>query len=394
MNESIRIGRIAGIPVGFNWSVLVIFWLIAWGLAAGRFPADHPGYADATYWAAGAVTAAVFFASLLAHELGHALVARRLGMGVEGITLWLFGGVAKLGGDAATPRAELQVGAVGPAISLAAAGIFTLIAVVAHVVGAPELAVGIPAWLARINLVLALFNLVPAYPLDGGRVLRAILWARHGDRLRATATAARSGRAFGYTLIALGLFGFAGGGTVGGLWFVFIGWFLLAASRAEEAQVVLRDALGGLRVRDVMSAEPVVAPASATVDELLESYALRHRFTAFPLVDHAGGLVGLITLARLKAVSPDRRRSVSVGALACPLPDVPTAAPDDPLVDLIERMAAGNENRALVLDGGRLVGIVSPTDIARAVEIVTLRSPGTSAGLSSTGEPSDGRRGR
>jgi Zn-dependent protease len=373
VNESIRIGRIAGIPVGFNWSVLVIFWLIAWGLAAGRFPTEYPGHAAATYWIAGGATAVVFFASLLAHELGHAVVARRLGMKVEGITLWMFGGMARLVGDAATARVELRVAAIGPAISVGAAGLFAVVAFVFDAVGAPELLVGVPAWLARINLVLAAFNLVPAYPLDGGRVLRALLWGRHGDRLRATATAARAGRAFGYLLIGLGLVEFAAGSTVGGLWFVFIGWFLLSAARTEETGVQMRDALGGLVVRDVMSPDPVVAPASATVDELLEAYALRHRFSAFPLADAGGRLVGLITLARLKTVPPDQRRRTTVGALACPITEVPTAAPDDPLVDLLDRMTPCADGRALVLDGDRLVGIVSPTDLARILELAALR---------------------
>lgn len=376
MNETIRIGRIAGIPVGFNWSLLVIFWLITWGLAAGTFPVEYPGHADVSYWLAGIITAVVFFASLLAHELGHALVARRLGMRVEGITLWLFGGVARLGGEAGTPKAELQVGVVGPAVSIGVAGVFALGAIALDAVGATELVVAVPAWLALINFILAVFNLVPAYPLDGGRVLRALLWARHGDRLRATATAAQAGRVFGYALIGFGLLNFAAGGAIGGLWFVFLGWFLLIASRAEEAGVLMREALAGLQVRDIMSPDPVVALASTTVDEFLDSHAPHHRFSAFPLVDAEGQLTGLITLARIKAAPRSSRGSTPIGELACPLPEVPTASPDEPYLDLLERMAGRTDGRALVVDDDRLVGIVSPTDVARIMEFATLRSPG------------------
>jgi Zn-dependent protease/CBS domain-containing protein len=373
MSESVRIGRIAGIAVGFNWSLLVIFWLLTWSLAAGEFPDANPGYSDATYWFAALVTGLVFFACLLAHELGHALMARRLGMEVEGITLWLFGGVAKLGGEAATPRAELQVGAIGPAVSLAAAAVFGVAALGLDGFGVSGLAVTVPAWLARINAILAVFNLVPAYPLDGGRVLRALLWSRHGDRVRATATAARAGRTFAHVLIGLGLVDFAFGASAGGLWFVFLGWFLLLATRAEESGVLTRELLGGLRVRDVMSPDPVVAPASITVAELVDHYALRHRCSAFPLVDDDGRLVGLVTLSRVKAVPADHRRLTSVGSLACPLVDVPVAGPDDAVVDLLERMAASPDGRALVLEGDRLVGIVSPTDVARILQVATLR---------------------
>lgn len=373
MNETFRLGRIAGVAVGVNWSLLVIFWLISWSLAAAWFPEAHPGHAEASYWVAAVLTAFVFFGCLLAHEMGHAVVARRLGMRVDGITLWLFGGVARIGGEAATARAELHVALVGPAVSVVAAAAFGLGAFILNGLGAPELTVAVCAWLARINLILAVFNMVPAYPLDGGRVLRALLWGRHGDRLRATATAARSGRTFAYILIGLGLLGFATGGSGGGLWFVFLGWFLLMAARAEETGVVLRDLFSGLQASDIMSSEPVVAPDSLVVTDLLERYAMRHRFSAFPVINDTGQLTGLITLARLKRVPPSERRSARVREVACPLADVPIASPTDPVIDLLERMNASADGRALVLDNGRLVGIVSPTDVARMIELATLQ---------------------
>jgi Zn-dependent protease len=374
VNESLRLGRIAGVAVGINWSLLVIFWLITWSLAAYEFPTSHEGHAAATYWAVATVTSVVFFACLLAHELGHAVMARRLGMKVEGITLWLFGGVAKLEGEAATPDDELRVGAIGPIISLAAAAAFWILTLLLEGVGVHGLAVAVPSWLARINLILGLFNLVPAFPLDGGRVLQALLWRRHGDRLRATATAASAGRTFAYVLIALGLAQFATGASAGGLWFVFLGWFLLSAARAEEGAAVTSELLAGVKVSDVMTPDPIVAPATMTLADVLEHYALRHRCSAFPLVDDAGRLVGLLTLGALKSVPPARRTVVTAASVACPIAEVPTARPDDELVDLLGRLTGRSDGRALVLDDGRLIGIVSPTDISRIVQVMSMRA--------------------
>ncbi len=375
MDDSIRLGRIAGIPVGLNWSVLVILWLITWSLAAHRFPQEFAGHSPSAYWTTALVTAVLFFASLLAHELGHALVARRKGVRVEGITLWLFGGVAKLSGEASTPGAELRIALVGPAVSIGAGMVFGLVAIALDTAGAAELVVGAAAWLALINVVLAVFNLIPAAPLDGGRVLKAVLWHRHGDRLRATVTAARAGRGFGYALIALGVFEFAAGGGLGGIWFVFLGWFLLHAARAEELDSTMRGALDGVRVRDVMSPDPVSAPGWLTVQAFLDEYVLRHRWSAFPLEDRDGRLIGLVTMDRLKRVPPPQRAAVRVVDIACPIDQVPSALPDEPLLDLVQRMAGSTDRRALVFDAGQLVGIVTPTDLSRALERATLRAP-------------------
>lgn len=373
MQDSLRVGRIAGIPVGINWSVLVVAWLITWSLASFRFPDAYPGHTPGAYWLTGAATAVVFLASLLAHELGHSILARRHGVQVEGITLWLLGGVAKLRSEPKSPEADLRIAAVGPAVSLGLGLGFGVLALAFGTMGAPELVTGALGWLAFINVLLAVFNLMPAAPLDGGRVLRAVVWRRTGNQLRAAVTAARAGRAFGYGLVGLGLFGFALGAGIGGLWFVFLGWFLLSAARAEEMEATTRGALAGVRVRDVMSPEPVVAPGWLTVEAFLADYVLTHRFSAFPIEDFDGRLAGLVTLARLKAVPPERRGSVRVLDAACPIDQVPRAAPDEPLVDLLARMAGCSDHRALVFDDGRLVGIVTPTDVHHALEVAHLR---------------------
>lgn len=373
MHESFRLGRIAGVPIGGNWSLLVIFWLITWSLAGVVLPEREPGHASATYWFAAVATALLFFAGLLAHELSHAVVARRYGLRVDGITLWLFGGVARLGGDAATPRIELRIGLVGPVVSLLVGLAFALGALLADAASAPPLVEAVAAWLARINVTLGVFNLLPAYPLDGGRVLRAFLWRRHGDEVRATESAAHLGELFAYVLIGLGVADVARGGEAGGLWFVFLGWFLWSAARAERSAVILRLALAGVRVRDVMSSPPVVAPAHISVEDLLERYALRHRFSSFPLADADGTVVGLVALADLRSVAPAARSSTPALEVARPLAEVATASPEDPVPELLDRLAPAPVGRALVFDGPTLVGIVSSGDISRMLQISLLR---------------------
>ena len=369
MEGSIRLGRVAGIRVGANWSLLVLFWLIAWGLATGVYPNEDAGHSDAAYWAAAVATALLFYGALLAHELAHAVMARRQGVPVEGITLWLFGGVTRMKGEAASPGGAVRVAAVGPVVSLAAAAVFGLLGVVLDGLGVPQLVGAMAWWLARINVILAVFNVIPAAPLDGGRILQAVLWRRSGDRLAASTTAARAGRGFGYLLIGLGLFEFSLGIGVGGLWFVFLGWFVVMAARAEQLSAEARGQLGGVRVADVMTRDPVVAPGWITVAAFLDEYMLRNRFSAFPIQAFDGRLAGLVTLNRLKEVPPDRRAVVRVSDVACGMEEVAVARSDEMLLDLVGRLSGCGDGRALVIDDGRLVGIVSPTDVARALEI-------------------------
>jgi Zn-dependent protease/CBS domain-containing protein len=373
MEQSIRLGRVAGVEVGLNWSLLAVFWLLSWSLAAGRFPAQTPGYEALTYWVAGVTTTIIFFACLLAHEIGHAAMARREGVEVEGITLWLFGGIARLRGEAINPAAELRITAVGPAISLILAAVFALVALTFESVDASGLLVGVAGWLGFINAALAVFNLVPAFPLDGGRVLRAILWRRKGDRLEATRTAARAGRIFAYGLIGLGIVEFAYAATLGGLWFIFLGWFLLGAAQAEESQTLLKGALRDVQVEDIMSADPVSVPDSTSVETFIDQYALEHRFTTFPLKDDSGSVEGLVTLGRVKDVPREERLRTPVREIACPMEEVAIAQPNDSAVVVLERMQACSDGRTLVMENDQLVGIVSPRDVQRALDRAGLR---------------------
>ena len=374
MKETIRLGRFRGIELGAHWSVLVIGWLLAWALADGQFPSDAPGSDPVLYWLAAVVAVVIFWGALLAHELAHSLVATRHGVEVDGITLWLFGGVSRLRGEARTPADELRIALAGPATSVTIAAIFGAFAGSAAALGAPELLVAMSTWLAVINAMLAGFNLVPAAPLDGGRVLHALVWRRSGDRSTATMTATNAGRWFAYALIGLGVV-LVSIGNLGGFWFAFLGWFLLNAARAEAGHALLQEAITGMRVRDVMTPEPFTASADATIDRLLEDQFLRHHCSAFPLLDHLGRVRSLITLRQVKSVLPDRRSVLQGFEVGWPVDEVPHASPGEPVIDLLERLAGaeGGDGRALVFDDDQLVGIVSPTDISHALELAVLR---------------------
>ena len=375
MRDAIPLGRIAGFPVSVNWSVLVILWLFTWSLAS-TLPTSAKGYAPSAYWLAGASGALVLLASLLAHELAHAVVASRSGVAVKSVTLWLFGGVTTLGGEAKTPKAAFRIAIAGPATSVALAAMFGGLVAALHTMRAAPIVVGVASWLAAINLVLGLFNLLPGAPLDGGRVLRAYLWRRHGDSVRAGIGAAHAGRVVAFVLIGLGLAEFVAGGLVGGVWLAFIGWFIFAASREEETRISTQQLFAGVRVADAMTAQPHTAPGWISVEEFIQRYVLGDRHSAYPVSGRDGSIVGLVTLTQLRDVAPSRRTTTSVHEIALPLQSVPTAAPQEPLTALLERMApVGPRSRALVVDGRGVVGIVTPSDVARLIDVYRLAQP-------------------
>ncbi|PZG89642.1 site-2 protease family protein [Streptomyces sp. NTH33] len=383
MRATFVLGRIAGVRVGVHWSVLFIFAIIAFGLAQGRLPQAHPGRGWAVYWAAGLCTAVVFFASLLAHELAHAVVARRNGVEVDDIVLWLLGGAARLKSEASGPGAELRIAGVGPLVSLLLGGLFALGAWLLDTASVSGVVVEMVSWLAGINVLLALFNALPAAPLDGGRLLRAFLWWRTGDRLRATAGATAAGRVFGWLLVVLGVIAFMRTGAFGGLWLALIGWFLIAAATAEGRQAHLRGVLAGVPVREAMTPEPLTVPADTTVAGFLTdpSYRYRYRHSAFPVTEDGDGdgdgtLIGLVTLDSARRVPQAEAHAVTVRQVMVPLPQVTVAGPDSSLADLLPRMEPGAEHRVLVVDDGRLVGIVSLSDVSRTVNWLMNTAPG------------------
>jgi Zn-dependent protease len=389
----LRLGTIAGVRVGVNWSALAIVALLVVGLATGQLPAAYPGREPVEYIVAALVGAVLFLASLLAHELAHAVVARRNGVEVHSIVLWLLGGVAQLEGEPRTPGADFRIAVVGPLTSLVLAVVFGGLGGALAVAGVEGLPVGVLAYLAGTNLLLAIFNLVPAAPLDGGRVLRAALWRLRGRRESAAIAAARAGRVFGFALVGLGLLQVLAGPGLGGIWLALIGWFLVSAASAEEQQARLGSRISGVQVGDVMARAPVTADPAMTLDEFVRQLAMSHRFSSYPLVDSHGRLTGLVTLNRVRAVPPGRWVGTLLRDVACPPEAVPTARPDEPLLALLPRMRGCTDGRAAVLDdAGRVIGLVSPTDISRTLQLADLRAmdsypPPRGADLTTAGPP-------
>ena len=365
MRDSFTIGRIAGISVGVNWSWLIVFALIAWTLATSIFPSTNPGLGDGSYVAMALIAALLFFTSLLLHEYGHALQARRDGMEIEGITLWLFGGVAKFRGMFPSAGAEFRIAVAGPLVSLALGLLFLGVPML---LGLPATVDGVLFWLGSINLALLVFNLLPALPLDGGRVLRSILWYARGEFASATRLAAAIGRGFGYLFVAAGVALLVFASPVTGIWLAFIGWFLLQAAGAEDRFVAAREALGGLRVRDVMARDPVTTPAGITLGQFLDDVAWSRPYTTYPVTE-SGDVVGLLQFRRVAEVPRAEWDRRTVRDCMIPREDVPVVQEDDELVLAAGEVAEHEVNRALVLDAGRLVGLLSVTDVARALQM-------------------------
>jgi Zn-dependent protease len=365
VRDSFTIGRIAGISVGVNWSWLIVFALIAWTLAVSIFPSTNPGLGDGSYIAMALVAALLFFTSLLLHEYGHALQARRDGMEIEGITLWLFGGVAKFKGMFPSAGAEFRIAIAGPLVSLVLGLLFLGVPML---LGLPSTVDGVLFWLGSINIALLVFNLLPALPLDGGRILRSILWYARGEFASATHIAAGIGRGFGYLFVAAGVALLVFASPVTGIWLAFIGWFLLQAAGAEDRFVAAREALGGLRVRDVMARDPVTAPAGITLGQFMDDVAWSRPYTTYPVTEN-GEVVGLLPFRRVAEVPRAEWDRRTVRDCMIPRDEVPVVEQDDELVLAAGEVAEHAVNRALVLDAGRLVGLLSVTDVARALQV-------------------------
>jgi Zn-dependent protease/CBS domain-containing protein len=363
-NGNIRLGRIGGVEVRFNWSLLVIFALIVWSLADGIFPSQNPGLSDGVHLAMAIVAALLFFASLLLHELGHSWQARREGLEVDGITLWLFGGVSQFKTRFPSAGAEFRIAIAGPLVSLGLGVIFVLIALA----GLPSAVDGVAAWLGYINLTLLVFNLIPALPLDGGRVLRAALWRRRGDLAWATRIATEIGRGFGYLFIALGIGMFIFQGSFSGAWLAFIGWFLLQAATAEARYIATEAALDGLRVRDLMVRNPVTVEGDVTVGQFMDEVARSRRFTTYPVVD-GDRPIGLLAFSSVASGARSEWETRLVRDAMIPLDRVQVLTEDEAAVEALAALSSPTSNRGLVVENGHLAGLLSITDLARRLEV-------------------------
>lgn len=360
MSDTFRLGRIAGVRIGVNWTLLVMAALLAVLLADNQFPLDAPGYSRAAYWLAGLIGAVMLFVGVLLHELGHAFVARRAGLAVDGVTLWFMGGLTRIEGESPSPGAELRISGAGPLVSvlvgLACAGGRWL----AEQAGAQGLTLSVLGWLALINVTLAIFNLLPAAPLDGGRILRSAVWAITKDRFKATQVAAVAGMGLGVILVAFGAWSSVERRGTDGLVLIVLGWFMYSSARSETQIARVHHALEGVTVADVM--RPVrPAPGWVTVQSFLENLG-GDRTSVFMLEawGAAGRTTGLVATDGLVALGPvarDRR----VSEVAVPVADAREAAPTD---DVIGALSRGNRPQVLLaVDGGFTVGAVLPTDV-------------------------------
>jgi Zn-dependent protease/CBS domain-containing protein len=364
LNGNIPLGRIGGVQVRVSWSWLVIFALIVWTLADGVFPSQNPGLSRGTHLAMAVVAALLFFVSILLHELGHAWQARREGVEVDGITLWLFGGVSQFKSGFPSAAAEFRIAIAGPLVSLVLGGVFVLIALA----GLPSAVDGVAAWLGYINLALLVFNLIPALPLDGGRVLRAALWKSKGDLGWATRVGTDVGRVFAYLFIGLGIAMFIFQGSFSGAWLAFIGWFLLQAATAEARYIATEAALDGLRVRDLMTRDPVTVDGNLTVGQFMDEVARSRRFTTYPVVDGERP-IGLLAFGSVAALPRSEWDSRRVRDAMLPLERVPLLTENETAIEALTALSSPTSNRGLVVENGHLNGLLSITDLTRALEL-------------------------
>lgn len=375
MKQVVRLGRIFGVDVGLHASVLLIAALLVWLLAYGELPLAAPHESPAAYWLAGGAGALLFLASLLAHEFAHAVLARRYGMQVKGITLWLLGGVADLGGDMPSPTAAWRIAAIGPGVSALLAAVFGGLTFGTHVVGGPDLVAGLFAWLALVNGMLAVFNLLPGIPLDGGRVLRALMWRRSSDAVGSALKAAKAGRWLGQGLAIVGIAEALFYSAVSGLWLAMIGWFLLGAADAEARVAVGERAVRRFTVGQAMTPEAPLIAGSLRIQDLLD-LQLGHRHSDIWVVtDPAGRPEGVLSLSRLAGMPADARARLTLADLAHVGGDLETASPDDPLAGVLPRL--GDRSGVLVVDAqGAPVGVLTPADVRRIMELGPLVGAG------------------
>ncbi len=370
MRTTFSLGRVAGIAIGLNWSVLGLLALLMWTLATGIFPETNPDLGDNAHFAMAVVASLGFFGSILLHELGHALQALRDGMKIDGITLWMFGGVARFAGMFPSAGAEFRIAAAGPAVSALLGGGFVGAALIPGIPGSVD---GVCSWLGFTNLALLVFNLIPALPLDGGRMLRAALWARSGDLTKATLSAAAIGRFLAMTLIGLGFVLVAFQDAVSGIWLAFIGWFVLQAAGAE-ARYVQATAPGLLRVGEMMSTEPVSVAPGDTLDTVAHLVPGRDAHEGIPVMED-GRVLGMLPLRVLDEVPAEQWASRPARELMLGRLEVPVLAAGDSLAAALSAFEGARVESALVLDGERLVGLLRVADIAAALQARAVRAP-------------------
>ena len=364
----IRLFTLLGFEVKIDVSWLVIALLVSWSLAGAVFPEYVEDLPRSSYWVMGIIGAIGLFASVIFHELCHSLVARRFGMPMKGITLFIFGGVAEMNEEPPGPRAEFYMAIAGPAASIAAGLVFLAIESLGEGAGLPATALAVIGYLGFINLILAGFNLIPAFPLDGGRVLRAALWHRKKDIHKATSIASRIGSGFGLFLVFAGIFLFLRGVFIGGLWWVFLGLFLRGAARTSLTRLEMRQALRGEPVERFMRADPVTVPSGTSVAELVEDYVYKYHFKIFPVVS-GGELEGCVTTREIKDVPRGEWEERTTADIASGCSKDNTIEIGEDAFEALRTMRRTGKSRLMVTDRGKLAGILSLKDMLEFISL-------------------------
>jgi Zn-dependent protease len=365
MEARVKLGKVWGIPIGLHPSWFLIFGLVTWSLAMGFFPQEYPQLSTAAYWLLGVVTSLLFFGSVLVHELGHALLALRNRIPVRSITLFIFGGVAQIEKEPSSPGVEFRIAIAGPLASL---GLFLLFGGLwladqgVSILAAPSI------WLARINLVLAVFNLIPGFPLDGGRVLRALVWRVTGSFYRATRLAASAGQVVALGFIGLGVFAIFGGSLYNGLWLAFIGWFLQNAAANSQAWSNMQESLRGVTVGQVMSRDCSRVPSLLPLSQLVEEQVLNGAQRCFFVSDN-GHLQGLLTLREISAVPRRKWGFVTTEQAMVPFQRLVRVEPHTELMEALQMMDGANVAQLPVVEGDEVVGTLSREQVLRYVRL-------------------------
>jgi Zn-dependent protease/CBS domain-containing protein len=365
----ITLFRLAGFSVraDASWALVVI--LVTWSLATGVFPQLVPGLGRRAYWLMALAGAAILFLSIIVHELSHSLVARRFGIPMRGITLFVFGGVAEMEDEPPSPRSELLMALAGPAASVVIGVAFLVFTAVAMTLQWPDALVAVGQYIGATNLILAIFNMLPAFPLDGGRVLRSLIWMKSGNVRRATRISSRVGSSFGLLLIIGGFYFLFSGNPIAGVWWFLIGMFVRNAAAGAYQQVLVRQLLEGETVRRFMKSDPVTVPRSISVAELVTEYIYKHHFKMFPVVD-GERLAGCVTAADVKKLPREEWDRQSVGTIAQSCDAHNTITPDADAMKALARMGRTRTSRLLVVEGDRLAGIITLKDL---LDFLTLK---------------------
>ncbi len=366
LGGGIPIGKVFGISIRLHYSWFIVFVLVAWSLAASYFPAAYPDWGLSVSIAAGVITSLLFFGSVLAHELMHSVVAQSAGIPVHAITLFIFGGVSQMVQEPKKPQDEFRMAIAGPLTSLILGGIF--LAIWFFLKGLPEVVTAVASWLGWINIFLAAFNLVPGFPLDGGRVLRSLLWWRSQNLRSATKIASNVGRVVGYLFIFAGIWLIFRGSWFNGVWLALIGWFLENAAVGSYRQLALQEKLKGHKVTEAMTADCPVVPPELTIEQLVHGNILTSGRRCFPVVQN-NGILGLVTLHNIKSVPRDQWSTKTIREAMTPFSKLKTVGPDEDLATVMQILAEENINQVLVVKDNNIIGMVARDNLLAFINL-------------------------